>query len=333
MSQQIMTIVSILQQILAEAGDMGDTEYMAKKAFDGKAVRVTADINDVGNKLSYTVTAGKKFYFHSAKIVVTGHPNIDIATGVPVTTNTKNAVEADLIIDSVVVDTTNIGFIAASGSNAGGAFASGAGAGTMGDGKFDVKGRTAEAGEIIEIENIVDNGNATATLIGFEEDTLTDPTLLAQSITVEASVAGDTGDLVFLKERILSGNVFEVSGDIDALQPAAGSSIEFIVPNNKTAFLLDAKIIPNNTGTNNKIQAALKIDGVTKDEAEIFRHFIQQMGSTNQGGSGAGLAENTNKFNVKTLSLIGDGFKKIEIENIQDGGGAFATMSGYLVDT
>lgn len=32
-------------------------------------------------------------------------------------------------------------------------------------------------------------------------------------------------------------------------------------------------------------------------------------------------------------SLVGDGAKKIEIENVLDSGSAFATMSGYLIDT
>ena len=94
-----------------------------------------------------------------------------------------------------------------------------------------------------------------------------------------------------------------------------------------------AKIIPNNTGLNNRITAALKIDSVTKDEAEVFRSQARNTGSTNQGGSGYGMAENNGNFNVKGLSLVGDGAKLIEIENIQDEGAAFATMSGYLIDT
>jgi len=97
--------------------------------------------------------------------------------------------------------------------------------------------------------------------------------------------------------------------------------------------MIEAKIIPNNIGLNNTITADLKIDTVTKDEAQIFRSQNQQMGSTNQGGSGYGMTENNGKFNVLGLSLVGDGAKKIEIENIQDTGGALATMSGYLIDT
>lgn len=145
----------------------------------------------------------------------------------------------------------------------------------------------------------------------------------------------DMGDLEFIQEKVLSGDYFQVSGDIDSTGTA--NDIEFIVPNGKTAFMIEAKIIPNNTGTNNRITAALKIATVIKDEAEIFRSQNQQTGSTNLGGSGYGMAENAGKFNVKGLSLVGNGVNeetnKITIENISDAGGAFATMSGYTIDT
>ena len=148
--------------------------------------------------------------------------------------------------------------------------------------------------------------------------------------TILFQVRGDdVGDLEYIQGFVVSGNYFQVSGDINALN----DTIEFIVPNGKTAFMIEAKIIPNNTGLNNRITAALKIETVTKDEAAIFRAQAQQAGSTNFGGSGYGLAENTGKFNVLGLSLVGDAAKKIEIENIADNGGAFATMSGYLIDT
>jgi len=148
--------------------------------------------------------------------------------------------------------------------------------------------------------------------------------------TILFQVRGDdVGDLEYIQGFVVSGNYRQFSGDIDALN----DTIEFIVPNGKTAFMIEAKIIPNNTSSNNKITAALKIATVTKDEAVIFRSFAQQSGGTNQGGSGYGLAENTNKFNVLGLSLVGDGINKIEIENITDAGGAFATMSLYLIDT
>ncbi len=152
-----------------------------------------------------------------------------------------------------------------------------------------------------------------------------------QGITIVSLVGpddDDMGDLEYIQGFVISGNYFQVSGDIDAIN----DTIEFIPAIGKRVFMIEAKIIPNNTSTTNKIIAALKIDTVTKDEAQIFRHFATAgIPGTNQGGWGYGLAEDTEKFNVLGLSLIGDGAKKIEIENILDSGGAFATMSGYLV--
>jgi len=49
-------------------------------------------------------------------------------------------------------------------------------------------------------------------------------------------------------------------------------------------------------------------------------------------GTGAG-SQLESRFNVLGLSLIGNGALKIEIENTLDNGTAFATMSGYLIDT
>jgi hypothetical protein len=141
--------------------------------------------------------------------------------------------------------------------------------------------------------------------------------------------AVDMGDLEYIEGKVLSGDYFQVSGDIDAIN----DTIEFIVPNLKTAFLIEAKIVPNNTSENNKISAELKIDLIKKDETSIFRAQAQQIGSTNFGGSGYGLADNNGRFNVLGISLVGDGAKVIEIENTADAGGAFATMSGYTIDT
>ncbi len=140
------------------------------------------------------------------------------------------------------------------------------------------------------------------------------------------------GDLEFIQNKVIAGDYFQVSGGIDV----AASTIEQIIPNNKTAFLIEAKIIPNNSGLNNKLTGALKIATVIKDEAIVFRSQARNTGSTNQGGSGYGMAENNGNFNVLGLSLVGNGndeaTNKITIENIS-GTGAFATMSGYYVDT
>ena len=150
------------------------------------------------------------------------------------------------------------------------------------------------------------------------------------------------GDLEYIQGFVLSGNYFQVSGSINAIT----DTIEFIVPNAKTAFLIEAKIvIPTHAtlagGTNgvrrDQVAASLNIDGIVKDQTNIGVTSNSLLGSSASdmimgGGSGAGTVGD-GKFNVLGISLVGDGIKVIEIENTLDNGSAFATMSGYLVDT
>ena len=153
----------------------------------------------------------------------------------------------------------------------------------------------------------------------------------------------DMGDLEFIQTKVLSSDYFQESGDINAIN----DTIEFIIPNLKTAFMIEAKIMnpthpsPASNPTVSVIQqkslvtAALKIDGTIKDETTIGEATAASNG-TNAVGGGTGNGYGNvgdGRFNVLGLSLVGDGIKKIEIENILDNGNAFATMSGYLIDT
>jgi len=152
---------------------------MAIKAFDGKAVTVTGAIDAVNDTIEYVPANGKTFYFHSAKIVISTHATPPAITS-SATQNTvvKDMVKAALKIDSTTVDTTNIG-TAANATTEGSADlkSAGSGVGTVGDGHFDVKGRTLEGNgtKKIEIENTLDAGSAVATLVGWIEDTGTSP--------------------------------------------------------------------------------------------------------------------------------------------------------------
>ena len=155
----------------------------------------------------------------------------------------------------------------------------------------------------------------------------------------------DMGDLEYIEGKVIDGNYFQESGDINNLN----DTIEFVVPNNKTAFMIEAKITMTTNpsassssggGTNttkDEVVAQLKIDTAVKDKAAIgvASSASSQISATAAGnGSGSGFGRDTRgKFNVLGLSLVGDAIKKIEIENILDDGFAFATMSGYLIDT
>jgi len=152
----------------------------------------------------------------------------------------------------------------------------------------------------------------------------------------------DMGDIEFIQEKVLAGDYFQVSGDINALN----DTIEFVVPSGKTAFLIEAKIVSNSNPTpadfsdsgspvtvQDQVVAALKIDGATKDKAKIGSVSRGEAGNNAGAGRGGNSMsyDGTAPFNVLGLSLVGDSIKKIEIENILDSGSAFASMSGYFV--
>lgn len=162
-----------------------------------------------------------------------------------------------------------------------------------------------------------------------------------QGITIVSIVSEvkDMGDLEFIQDKVIAGDYFQVSGDINALN----DTIEFIPVIGKRAFLIEAKItmstnpIPpifdGNITFSDQVVADLIIDTVVKDKATVGVTSAQNkmFSGSGVGGAGQGFGKPPGKFNVLGLSLVGDGAKKIEIKNVLDGGSAFATMSGYLI--
>lgn len=139
--------------------------------------------------------------------------------------------------------------------------------------------------------------------------------------------AEEVSDLEFIQGKVLAGDYFQVSGDINAVT----DTIEFVPASGKTAFLIEAKIVPTGHATNNKVEAELKINNVVKDTVNYIIAQADEGGASPDFAWGQGMY--SGKFNVLGLSLVGDAAKKIEIENTLDNGAAFATMSGYLVNT
>jgi len=157
-------------------------------------------------------------------------------------------------------------------------------------------------------------------------------------------VSDDMGDLEFIEGKVLTGDYFQVSGDIDNIN----DKIEFIVPNIRTAFLIEAKITmttnpeassitEGTTSTNDQIVASLQknINTVVTEFSKAKIGVASRASGSQAGraGSGSGFGTNADsRFNVLGFSLIGDGIlNKIEIENVLNNGSAFAEMSGYLV--
>ena len=152
-------------------------------------------------------------------------------------------------------------------------------------------------------------------------------------------VGVDVGDLEYIEGKVIAGDYFQVSGDINALN----DTISFIPVTGKTAFLIEAKIVSTThpdlavfTGTqgnsimDSRVQAQLQINSVVKDTANTGIGGTTSSATAGNGMGGFG-DQKESKFNVLGLSLVGNAVKKIEIKNTLDNGSAFATMSGYLV--
>ena len=126
------------------------------------------------------------------------------------------------------------------------------------------------------------------------------------------------GDLEFIQKRVLDGDYFQESDEINNIN----DTIEFVVPDGKTAFLIEAKIVLDSaTGIVSTI-GGIFINSVRRDVADVST-------ITN-----IGISEGT--FKVLGLSLVGNGIRKIEVKNIGTAGssmGTVATMSGYLINT
>lgn len=96
---------------------------------------------------------------------------------------------------------------------------------------------------------------------------------------------------------------------------------------------MSANQAPSANATNtDQVVADLSINTVVKSKAKIGIGTAAITNAAADYGGGAGFGTNAqSQFNVKGLSLVGDGIKKIEITNVVDDGFAFAEMTGYLV--
>lgn len=135
----------------------------------------------------------------------------------------------------------------------------------------------------------------------------------------------------YVSVQLFNNNIQYVSGAINAVN----DTIERIVPNGKTAYILEAKIVPTghiNLGSltdpleiKNQVEAQLKVDTAVKDKTNVGIQSYVRSDANATHSLGAGNL-NTGIFNTLGLELDGDGAKKIEIENITDNGSAFASM-------
>ena len=156
----------------ADEVDMGDLEYIEGKVVAGDYFQVSGDINTLASTIEFIVPNGKTAFMISAKIVTTTHPSLAVTGTSSSTTQQKNAVQAQLKIDGITKDTTNIGTQSMSDTETGvnnSIIRIASGNGSSSDGKFDVLGLSlvGDGIKVIEIENTLDDGSAFATFSGY----------------------------------------------------------------------------------------------------------------------------------------------------------------------
>ena len=166
-------------EIIKKSGDtdMGDIEFLCIKEFDGKIIRIQGDLSTLTDTLTHTATAGKDAYVLVAKIIPSGFTVAAATTSLTVL-RSNNSTEAKISLNLVEKDRVTVGMgtsairmpeVTSEGGN-------GSGYGTLTDGNFYAAiGSKVSAGQIIEIENTLDNGNCIAQMVILEEDTGVSP--------------------------------------------------------------------------------------------------------------------------------------------------------------
>ncbi len=165
--------------------DMGDIEYLATQQKNGNITRLEGAINTLASKLSHTVAGGKDGYILVAKIIPSGFTAVGLTSVRNTSNTTSNHTEAKISANTVEIDRVTVGFATgvrgSSYPNDGaqeGAGVGGAGYGSMTDGKFSAAiGMKVTTGQVIEIENTLDNGNCRAQLVILEVNTGATPQL------------------------------------------------------------------------------------------------------------------------------------------------------------
>jgi len=148
----------------------------------------------------------------------------------------------------------------------------------------------------------------------------------------------DLGDLQFVQDRVDAGEWLEAHGSINAVT----NEISIIPASGKTFYAYKGKIVITGhvspagiSGTvKNEVEAAVKVDGTVKDSTNLGFSSTSSVDGITGRGSGTSYGHTGDgRFDVLGLSLVGNGVKKVTIENIIDDGTADATLSGWIKTT
>lgn len=152
--------------IINKKSTSSDLEFIERKVKEGNWISVSGAIDNINDVIEYTVPNGKTFYFYEAHVNITGHVSPTVSTY-------QNAVQADLLIDSVVKDKIDTGFMGYGQLNAqanGWAYMS---SNVIKSESFQCLGLSlvGNGSKKVQIKNVLDNGSAYAKFSGWLSDT------------------------------------------------------------------------------------------------------------------------------------------------------------------
>lgn len=160
---------------------LSDIEYLCVQQFNGNITRLEGDLSTVADKLTHTVASGKDGYILVAKIFPSGFTGAAgravVGTG---TSTSNNHSEAKISANTVEIDRVAVGMgstaasVVQSGTN--GVGTGGSGYGSVLPAEFKVAiGMKVTTGQVIEIENTLDNGSCRAQMVILEVNTGVSP--------------------------------------------------------------------------------------------------------------------------------------------------------------
>ena len=89
--------------------DMGDIQYLATQEYNGNIVRLSDDINNLTDKLSYTVPKGKDAYILVTKIIPTNFVQAASSSFGNISNVNNNHTEAKISINTKELDRVTVG--------------------------------------------------------------------------------------------------------------------------------------------------------------------------------------------------------------------------------
>ncbi len=174
--------ISFFSLEVKKGRDMGDIEYLCTQQRNGNITRLEGAINAVTNKLTHTIAANKDGYILVAKIFPSGFtvPATSLVGNTLVRSDNHSI--AKISVATVEIDRVAVGMATATRSTQqSGTSSSGGNGSNYGDSHptefkaaIGMKGTT---GQVIEIENILDNGSCRAQLVILEVNTGATPQL------------------------------------------------------------------------------------------------------------------------------------------------------------